>query len=180
MRSRSTVCNADNLVKVNGRDPVRVPSPGTTTGCLGPHKIAVSGGPGANTIDLTGVTQAAFTNLGDAGAPPVTISGGDGVDTVTGSELSDVINGDDGDDTLVSNNGAGSDEMDGGAGTDTVENNGSGRGATADEIYTAKTVAGGVRFSRTSAGAFDLLVIGTERYVNNMLGVTTSSAHSTS
>jgi Ca2+-binding RTX toxin-like protein len=117
------------------------------------------------------------------------VNGGDGNDTVIGSEFSDTtnggngndrlvaakgaldaMNGDAGDDTLVWNNGEGTDNMNGGDGTDTIENNGSDAGATANEVYTAETIPGGYKFSRTSAGAFDLFVSNSEKYVNNMFG----------
>ena len=73
------------------------------------------------------------------------------------------MNGDDGDDTLVWNNGEGTDNMNGGDGTDTIENNGSDTGATANEVYTAETIPGGYKFSRTSAGPFDAVTSATPR-----------------
>jgi len=186
-----TITCDNGLTKVNGLDPVRDPvenPPKATTGCAGPHAIVVNGGPGDNAINLAGVTKALFTSLTDTPAV-VTVNGGEGIDTVTGTEFSDVVNGgggddrlvaakgaldtmngDGGDDTLVWNNGEGTDNMNGGDGTDTIENNGSDSGATANEVYTAETIPGGYKFSRTSAGPFDLFVSNSERYVNNMFG----------
>src|SRR4029453_15505845 len=60
-----------------------------------------------NTIDLSGVTAAAFPQLAAGGAQPVDGSGGGGVETCTGSGLGDVVRG-----------GPGNDVMSGGAGDD--------------------------------------------------------------
>ena len=142
------------------------------------NSIVVQGGPGANVISLTGVTTADFPNL-----TSVTIDGGDGNDTITGSDRADVIEGgaghdriigdnnpngtfDDsrggtGDDTLVWNPGDGSDINVGGDGTDTIEVNGGG----GNEKFSANPAAagGGVRFERSadSAGGFFSLDITT-------------------
>ena len=58
--------------------------------------IKVNGGPGANLIDLNGVTTAAFTGLGD-----VEVDAGAGNDEVRGSQSPDDIQGDEGNDRLV-------------------------------------------------------------------------------
>jgi Ca2+-binding RTX toxin-like protein len=82
-----------------------------------------------NTIDLSGVTAAAFTQLAIAPTQPVTLSGGGGVDTLTGSELGDVIKGGAGNDVMFGGAGAdaftwvpgdGSDTIQGGAGSDVL------------------------------------------------------------
>lgn len=160
-------------VKINGANP------GTgAAACNAITSIDVNGGPGANVINLTGVVATDFPNL-----TSVTIDGGDGNDTITGSDRADVIDGgggndriigdnnpdgtfDDsrggaGDDTIVWNPGDGSDLNDGGAGIDTIEVNGGG-GA---EKFSANPAAagGGVRFERSadSAGGFFSLDITT-------------------
>jgi Ca2+-binding RTX toxin-like protein len=82
-----------------------------------------------NTIDLSGVTAAAFTQLAAAPGQPVTLSGGGGVDTLTGSELGDVIKGGPGNDVMFGGPGDdaftwvpgdGSDTIQGGAGSDVL------------------------------------------------------------
>src|SRR3954471_3303632 len=107
--------SADDLVKVecvggkvevNGANPTRTPPDANTeTGCAGPHAIIVTGGPGANTIDLSGVTPALFPNV----VAPVKIAGGDGDDTISGSGYADDIQPGNGDDTI--NAGPGNDTM---------------------------------------------------------------------
>jgi Ca2+-binding RTX toxin-like protein len=75
--------------------------------------LDVIGGKGKNTIDLTGVTSAAFTGL-----TTVKIDGGAGNDSIIGSGLNDSILGNGGNDTI--NGGAGNDTLNGGAGNDNI------------------------------------------------------------
>ena len=58
----------------------------------------------------------------DASASPVglTINGGDGADSLTGSAFDDFVNGDGGDDTLAGLDGV--DAISGGLGADTARN----------------------------------------------------------
>ena len=106
--------------------------------------IAVTGGPGANEINLGGVSETAFPAL-----QTVTVDGGAGGDTINGSLLADTLNGgngndriigddnplgtDDvmsgqnGNDTLVWNPGDDDDINEGGDGDDTAEVNGGGK-----------------------------------------------------
>ena len=151
------VCTGGN-VQVNGADPG-----GTATACSAIASIGVRGGPGANNINLNGVTTAAFTGLNS-----VIVNGGDGNDTIAGSEFPDLLNGSTGndrvigqrnaggtrdqmlggvgDDTLVWNPGDGDDTMDGEAGFDTIEVNGGG-GGEEFEVKPSAT-AGRVQFDR--------------------------------
>ena len=84
--------------------------------------IMVTGGDGSNLIDLTGVTTADF----DA-ALTITVNGGDGSDTILGSEFADSLVGGNGgdsitgalaDDTLEGSNG--NDTLSGGVGDDSI------------------------------------------------------------
>ena len=69
----------------------------------------MTGGSGANAIDLSGVTTAAFTGL--TGSFPVTIDGAGGGDTITGSPFNDSITGGAGNDTYVFGNNWGADKF---------------------------------------------------------------------
>ena len=133
------ITDVGGQVKVNDADPQSGPAASATI-----DSIAVTGGPDANSIDLKGVTGTAFPLLGS-----VTVDGGDGNDTINGSQLADVLDGgagndriigDDnqqdtfdvmrggvGDDTLVWNPGDDDDTNEGGAGDDTSEVNGGGK-----------------------------------------------------
>jgi Ca2+-binding RTX toxin-like protein len=76
--------------------------------------IRIQGGSGANTIDLSGVSSAQFTNL-----TSVYVSGGDDNDTILGTiNLNDSIIGGDGNDVIIV--GAGATSIDGGDGNDTI------------------------------------------------------------
>jgi Ca2+-binding RTX toxin-like protein len=147
-------------IKVNGNNP--------TTGqaaCAGIKTLTVTGGNLANTINLAGVN-------GDYSAlTSVTVSGGDGEDTITGSthadrligqRQNDTVSGGPGNDTIVWNGGEGDDKNDGDAGTDVIEVNGNGT-ATIAETFTVKpsATAGRIRFDRaaptpTPPGLFNL------------------------
>jgi Ca2+-binding RTX toxin-like protein len=148
---------AGGQVKVNGGDVGAGLAPNAVTA------IDVSGGPGANNINLAGVNGTDFTALAD-----VTVDGGEGNDTINGTQLADRLeggNGDDriigdnnpagtddesigeaGNDTMVWNPGDGDDINEGGADSDTAEVNGGG-----DETFTvAPAAAGRVSFDRPS------------------------------
>ena len=84
------------------------------TDCAAVTSITVNAtGAFANTINLAGVTAAAFTGL-----TTVTVNAGAGADTVTGSGIGDILNGEDGNDAL--NGEGGNDALSGGPGTDTL------------------------------------------------------------
>ena len=94
-----TVTSVNGNVAINGNAAFDGLAPSTASGAV--TKLIVQGGTGANSINLAGVTEAAFTALSE-----VSIIGGQGSDTIMGSGL---------DDTIVWNNGDGSDRIDGGA-----------------------------------------------------------------
>jgi Ca2+-binding RTX toxin-like protein len=76
--------------------------------------INIRGGSGANTIDLSGVAAADFTGL-----TGVSVTGGDGDDTITGTaDFNDTIIAGDGNDTVTV--GIGATSVDGGDGHDTI------------------------------------------------------------
>ncbi|MFT5326203.1 MAG: cyclophilin family peptidyl-prolyl cis-trans isomerase [Planctomycetaceae bacterium] len=99
---------------------------------------------GAFSLDL-GTVEAIELNLldgadvVDASASPVglTINGGDGADSITGSAFDDFINGDAGNDTLAGLDGA--DAISGGLGADTIRGDDSASGTGGDD-----TIVGGV------------------------------------
>lgn len=104
-------------VKVNGLDPDGDPAP-----CGQVESVEVTGGPGANAIDFSGITAGAFPNASSIGA-----FGEEGADTISGSPLAEQLYGDAGDDTLRGNGGndrlnggEGDDRLLGGAGDDTL------------------------------------------------------------
>jgi Ca2+-binding RTX toxin-like protein len=133
-----TITGAGGLVKVNGGDPDGAVNSADVT------SIDVSGGPGANDINLAGVNGTDFTAL-----TSVTVDGGDGNDTINGSQIADELEGgvgddriigdnnpagshdesrgESGNDTMVWNPGDGDDINDGADGSDTVEVNGGGK-----------------------------------------------------
>jgi Ca2+-binding RTX toxin-like protein len=179
-----------NGVKINGADP-----DDGAANCDAITSIVVTGGPDANVIDLSGVTDRDDAVTTDYPAiTSVTIDGGAGNDTITGSEHADTLRGGDGadrivgdenkaagsldvfeggagDDTLVWNPGQDSDKMDGGDGADTIEVNGGGGG----EQFTVKPSAtpGRVQFDRTGPtppGPFSLDIGTSERLDLNANG----------
>lgn len=103
-----TVTCSGGAAKVNGADPE-----GDPARCGQVDTVEITGGPGPNSIDLSGVTAAAYS-----GAESVSVFGDDGADTITGSPLRDELQGDAADDTLRGN--AGNDGLNGGEGSDRV------------------------------------------------------------
>jgi hypothetical protein len=113
---------------------VRVTDDGTpttyTTACASVTLLRVTAdGVFDNTIDLSAVTAAAFPQLAAGGAQPVTLNGGGGNDTLTGSALGAVIRGGPGNDVMSGGAaddaftwvpGDGSDTIQGGAGSDVL------------------------------------------------------------
>ena len=117
---------ADAIVVTNDAGSVAVN--GTAVDVGGPISSAavtsliVRGGPGANSIDLSGVAKAAFTSLAS-----VLVDGGDGADTIVGSPFGDVLLGGAGDDSIdggdgddIISGGLGDDQLTGGLGADAV------------------------------------------------------------
>ena len=135
-------------VKINGADP----SNGLTA-CDDITAIVVTGGPGENAINLEDVNGTDFPKVAS-----VLVNGGDGIDTIVGSQLddrlvgqrqNDIVSGRGGNDTIVWNGGEGDDENNGEAGVDTIEVN----GAAVGETFTVKPDAalpGRIRFDRVA------------------------------
>ena len=92
----AVTCGLDGNVKVNGTDPGTGAAP-----CSVIQGVFVNGGPNANIIDLSGVTQAAFPSIPlFPGSLSVSILANAGDDDVTGSEFADQITGGAGSDTI--------------------------------------------------------------------------------
>ena len=175
-----TITSVGGDVKVNGADPAGGPAVDSADITA----IDVSGGPGANNINLAGVNATDFPQLADG--TDVTVDGGEGNDTINGSLLADHLeggNGDDriisddsqlnsrdellgevGNDTMVWNPGDDDDDNDGGPGNDTVEVNGGG-GGEQFEVKPSVVNAGGARFERTGPtppGPFNIEIVASE------------------
>jgi Ca2+-binding RTX toxin-like protein len=162
-------------VKVNGSDPLASP-----LSCSAVVKLVVNGGPGDNTINLSGVTATDFTALTSSEA-----HGNGGNDAITGTDRADTLTGDaghdrlvgfrggdhmiggEGDDTMVWNNGDGSDVMDGQDGNDTAEVNGAG---AAGDVFTVNPNGQRVRFDRTNLVPFSIDIGTTEKLQLNAGG----------
>ena len=151
------------------------------TACDTITAINVTGGDGANVITLTGVTDAAYSELTkttiNAGAGNDQIFGSERVDEMHGGAGNDQIIGDDnpagtrdlfegeaGDDLLIWRGGEDDDTMNGGDGADSIQVNGAG----VAEAFTIKpsATAGRVIFDRLAApgpGAFNLDIGTSER-----------------
>src|SRR5829696_753469 len=174
---------ASGDVKINGADPGS-----GAAACADITSITVTGDDAANVINLAAVTSAELTDV-----TAVTINGGGGNDTITGSQFADTISGgagndriiggrnpantrdimlgEAGDDTLVWNPGDGDDTMEGADGNDTIEVNGGGGG----EQFTVKpsSTPGRVQFDRTGPtppGPFNLDIGTSERLDMNANG----------
>src|SRR5919108_625303 len=173
------ITDVGGSVKINGGDPGNGAAASSTI-----DSIAVTGGPDANTIDLKGVTAAAFPALAS-----VTVNGAGGNDLINGSQLADtldggegddriigddnqpntddVMRGEAGDDTLVWNPGDDDDLNDGGDGNDTAEVNGADAFGEQFTVKPSSVLPGGVRFDRTGPtppGIFNIEITGnTER-----------------
>ena len=94
----------------------------TTLAALNPadvQSIVVEGSGGDDRIDLSGVTTAAFGSL-----EGVTILGGDGNDTILGSDLADLIDAGNGNDSVLGDVGVGVDNLTGTTGDDTMADDG--------------------------------------------------------
>jgi Ca2+-binding RTX toxin-like protein len=156
------ITDVGGQVKVNGGDPQTGAAASATI-----DSIVVTGGPGANDINLAGVNATAFPLL-----QTVTVDGGAGNDTINGSQLADtlrgnggndriigddnplgtddVMSGENGNDTLVWNPGDDDDVNEGGDGDDTSEVNGGGKEQF--EVNPSAT-AGRVSFDRVQPDA---------------------------
>jgi hypothetical protein len=162
-----TVSCPGGNVKVNGFDPVGGPA-----ACASLTGIGVTGGPGANAVDLSSLTPddlgAAREILvtGAAGEDTITgsqvaelIEGGEGDDRIVGARGNDVMLGGDGDDRIAWKDGDGTDRMEGLAGTDATEVNGA---IAAADAFAITPDGQRVRFERTNLEPFRLDIGTTE------------------
>lgn len=101
-----TITCAEGSVQINDAAPE-----GGDAECAEVVALEVTGGPGPNRIDASGVFTDDFTSL-----TTVTLSGGAGDDIIIGTVLADTIYGGPGNDTLIG--GKGDDILDGGPGDD--------------------------------------------------------------
>jgi Ca2+-binding RTX toxin-like protein len=95
------------------------------------------------------------------------LSGGGGDDRIVGDRGSDTMNGGAGDDTLVWNNGDGTDVVNGDTGRDDVEVNGA---PTAGDIFTVQPNGARIKFDRTNLVPFTLDIGSSETMHANGLG----------
>jgi Ca2+-binding RTX toxin-like protein len=158
---------------------VRVTDDGTpttyTTPCASVTLMRVTAnGVFDNTINLSGVSAAAFPQLAVGGAQPVTLNGGGGNDTLTGSALGAVIRGGPGNDVMFGGAGDdaftwvpgdGSDTIQGGAGNDVLAFVGS----AAAEAFTLTADGAGFDFTR-DVGNIVMDVEGVETFELSALG----------
>jgi VCBS repeat-containing protein len=133
--------------------------------------LVVNGGTGANLIDLTGVTTAAFTSLTsvnvDAGAGDDTVFGSQFNDNFVGNLGNDYLTGAFGDDSLDGSagndsilGGAGRDSITGGIGNDTLKGQGGADMIVADDGD--DYVDGGVGNDTLNSGAGNDLLLGND------------------
>ncbi len=153
------VGSVNGLVRIDSISPAGVATPVNSVGSLPAQDvrlIVIVGGDDGNSIDLSGVTAAAFTSFpsltqievdagnGDdliTGSPDFADSlvGGNGKDTILGQGGNDTLVGGDGDDSL--DGGAGNDGIRAGNGQDFVLGNAGNDSITAGDGF--DTVAGG-------------------------------------
>jgi Ca2+-binding RTX toxin-like protein len=162
-----TVNCAGGSVKVNGFDPVGGPA-----ACASLTGIVVTGGPGANPVDLSSLTPADLAAAkdilvtGEAGDDTISgsqvaelIEGGEGDDRIVGAPGRDRLLGGDGDDRFVWNDGDGADRIEGLGGNDTTEAN----GANAEgDAFAINSDGQRVRFERANLEPFSLKIGTTE------------------
>ncbi len=149
--------------------------PGGPFLCASINAIDVTGGGGADSIDLVGITTSAFTLT-----PLVTVNAGEGNDTIIGSELRDQVSGEGGDDLYVTTPAASDDTLLGGAGADTQRVT----GTAEDEVFTVRAsplVVGGGAVdlvgsvtTRIHFGTVETLVVDGENGADTLLGLDVS------
>jgi Ca2+-binding RTX toxin-like protein len=143
-------------------------------GLGGNDSFAASDGVGARTLLSVDGGAGADTITGSDGPDLIAggedndvLNGGGGDDRIVGDRGSDTMNGGAGDDTLVWNNGDGTDVMNGDAGRDDIEVNGA---PAAGDIFTVKPNGSRIRFDRTNLVPFTLDIGSAETMHANGLG----------
>lgn len=139
-------------VQINGADPAT-----GAVSCSLVTQLSVSGGPGANLIDLSALNSGNFPALTtrnvDAGAGADTVRGSAGADVLIGGPDADVVDGNqgadtvflgDGDDTFIWQPGDGNDVVEGQGGSDRLRFEGS----AASEAITIGSNGQRLRFYR--------------------------------
>jgi Ca2+-binding RTX toxin-like protein len=91
------------------------------------------------------------------------LGGGPGNDSLTGFRGADTANGEDGDDRMIWNNGDGSDVNEGGNGADTAVVNGAGNAPNDADAFTVRPNGDRVRFDRTNLVPFFVDIGSTEQ-----------------
>ncbi|RAH97789.1 hypothetical protein DLJ53_28535 [Acuticoccus sediminis] len=148
------------------------------------EKIVVRALDGNDNIDASALEGGIVDFFADGGDGNDTVSGSNGSDLLRGGADNDVLIGNKGNDTMeggdgrdlmVWNNGDGSDTMIGGAGGDTAQVNGSEDSA---DSFKVSAPDGEVLFQRTNLGPFSIAIKETERLeINGLGGNDTINAH---
>ena len=143
-------------------------------GLGGDDSVTASDGVGALTLLSVDGGDGADTVNGSDGPDLIVggegndvLNGGGGDDRIVGDRGNDMMNGGAGDDTLVWNNGDGTDVINGDAGRDDVEVNGS---PTAGDVFTVQPNASRIKFDRTNLVPFTLDIGSSETMHANGLG----------
>jgi Ca2+-binding RTX toxin-like protein len=143
-------------------------------GLGGSDSLTASAGVGARTLLSVDGGPGADTLSGSDGPDLIlggedndVLSGGGGDDRIVGDRGSDTMNGGAGDDTLVWNNGDGSDVANGDDGRDDVEVNGA---PAAGDVFTIKPNGARIKFDRTNLVPFSIDIGSSETLHANGLG----------
>src|SRR6185312_12054364 len=142
-------------------------------GLGGDDSVSAADGVGARTLLSVDGGAGADTVTGSDGPDLIlggegndVLSGGGGDDRIVGDRGNDTMNGGAGDDTLVWNNGDGTDVANGDDGSDDVEVN----GAPAGDVFTVQPNGARIDFERTNLVPFSLDIGTSETMHANGLG----------